>query len=178
MNPVLPHPQLTCIWMLWRPIGFDVRTQYTLISAPPPLRKTVSSPMTGPIPSRKRAKTAPTRSAVAPSLSTSPVGFNLVDLGSLATQILAAQADSSLQLHQSFQINMLENIRATSTLLGELVAWLAMSATCRRQGEMSPIFVPTGEIWRHGFLCVGTLLCRDFLTLAGHEQTIFGCAWY
>ena len=26
-----------------------------------------------------------------------------------------------------------------------------MSATCRRQGEMSPIFVPTGQFWRHGF---------------------------
>jgi hypothetical protein len=24
-----------------------------------------------------------------------------------------------------------------------------MSATCRRQGEMSPIFVPTGQFWRH-----------------------------
>lgn len=135
MNPVLPHPQLTCIWMLRRPIGFDVRTQYTLISAPPPLRKTVSSPMTGPIPSRKRAKTAPTRSAVAPSLSTSPVGFNLVDLGSLATQILAAQADSSLQLHQSFQINMLENIRATSTLLGELVVPRSRNYLMQRFGS-------------------------------------------
>ena len=49
-----------------------------------------------------------------------------------------------------------------------------MSVTCRRQGEMSPIFVPTGEIWRHGFLCVGTLLCRDFPTLTYHEQMIFG----
>ncbi len=26
-----------------------------------------------------------------------------------------------------------------------------MSTTCRRQGEMSPIFVPTGQFWRHGF---------------------------
>ncbi len=34
------------------------------------------------------------------------------------TQILATQADSSLRLHQSFQANMLENIRAMSTALG------------------------------------------------------------
>ncbi len=26
-----------------------------------------------------------------------------------------------------------------------------MSATCRRHCEMSRIFVPTGQIWRHGF---------------------------
>ncbi len=26
-----------------------------------------------------------------------------------------------------------------------------MSATCRRHCKMSPIFVPTGQIWRHGF---------------------------
>ncbi len=26
-----------------------------------------------------------------------------------------------------------------------------MSATCWRHCEMSPIFVPTGQIWRHGF---------------------------
>jgi hypothetical protein len=52
--------------------------------------------------------------------------------------------------------------------------WLVMSATCRRHGKMSPIFVPTGQIWRHVFLCVGTLLCRDFPTLTYHEQTIFG----
>jgi hypothetical protein len=53
-----------------------------------------------------------------------------------------------------------------------------MSATCWRQGKMSPIFVPTGKIWQHVFLCVGTLLCRDFPTLTDHEQTIFCRACY
>ena len=55
--------------------------------------------------------------------------------------------------------------------------WLTtvvMSATCRQHGKMLPIFVPTGQIWQHGFLCVGTLLCRDFPTLTYHEQTRFG----
>ena len=27
---------------------------------------------------------------------------------------------------------------------------------------MSPIFAPTGQFWRHDFLCVGTLLCPGF----------------
>jgi hypothetical protein len=49
-----------------------------------------------------------------PSLS----GVNLADLGSLVTQLLTTQADSSLRMHQSFQANMLENIRATLTALG------------------------------------------------------------
>ena len=29
---------------------------------------------------------------------------------------------------------------------------------------MSPIFAPTGQFQQHDFLCVGTLLCRDFPT--------------
>ena len=53
-----------------------------------------------------------------------------------------------------------------------------MLATCRRHCKMSPIFVPTGQIWRHVFLCVGTLLCRVFPTLTYHEQTRFGWACY
>jgi hypothetical protein len=53
-----------------------------------------------------------------------------------------------------------------------------MSATSRRHGKMSPIFIPTGEIWRHGMLCVSTLLCRDFFTLMYHEQRIFGQGCY
>jgi len=83
----------------------------------PPAKRS-APPVTGPIPSRKQANVAPTRPAMAPSTSTSPAGFNLADLGSLVTQILATQADSSLRLHQSFQANMLENIRATLTALG------------------------------------------------------------
>jgi hypothetical protein len=83
----------------------------------PPAKRS-APPVTGPIPSRKQANVAPTRPATAPSTSTSPAGFNLADLGSLVTQILATQADSSLRLHQSFQANMLENIRATLTALG------------------------------------------------------------
>jgi hypothetical protein len=47
-----------------------------------------------------------------------------------------------------------------------------MLATCRRQATMSPIFAPTGQFRRLDFLCVGTLLCRDFPTLTYHEQTI------
>jgi hypothetical protein len=65
-----------------------------------------------------------------------------------------------------------ELLRTIKGIYGE--TWLVMLATCRRQGEMSPIFVPTGQIWRHGFLCVCTLLCRDFPTLTYHEQTKFG----
>ena len=38
-----------------------------------------------------------------------------------------------------------------------------MSATCRRQGKMSPIFVPTGQFRRHGFWWVGSLLCRYYI---------------
>ena len=42
-----------------------------------------------------------------------------------------------------------------------------MSATCRRQGKMSPIFVPTGQFWRHGLQCVGTLC----VTISQHCRT-------
>jgi hypothetical protein len=49
--------------------------------------------------------------------SAAPAGFTIVDLGPLVTQILQAQAESNLQLHQRFQTNMLANIRATSMAL-------------------------------------------------------------
>jgi hypothetical protein len=39
-------------------------------------------------------------------------------------------------------------IMAKSNLAGNVGN---MSATCRRQGKMSPIFVPTGQFWRHDF---------------------------
>ena len=42
-----------------------------------------------------------------------------------------------------------------------------MSATCRQQGKMSPIFVPTGQFWRHGLQCVGTLC----VTISQHCRT-------
>ncbi len=64
----------------------------------PPAKRS-APPVTGPIPSHKQANVAPTRPATAPSTSTSPAGFNPADLGSLVTQILATQADSSLCLH-------------------------------------------------------------------------------
>ena len=36
---------------------------------------------------------------------------------------------------------------------------------------MSPNFAPTGQFWRHGFYCVGSLLCRGFPTLTDQRQT-------
>jgi hypothetical protein len=46
-------------------------------------------------------------------------------------------------------------------------AWLVMSATCRRHGEMLPIFVPTGQIWRHVF-CVSAHFC---VAISRHVRT-------
>jgi hypothetical protein len=63
-------------------------------------------------PAAARPAAAPTAAA-----SASPAGFTLADLGPLVTRILQAQAESNLQLHQSFQTNMLANIRATLTAL-------------------------------------------------------------
>ncbi len=45
------------------------------------------------------------------------------------------------------------------------------SATCRRQGKMSPILAPSGQFWRHIFYCVGTLLCRVIPTQTDQRQT-------
>ena len=59
--------------------------------------------------SSKRARTG--------AASTVPTAFTLADLGPLVSEILKAQAESNLQLHQSFQTNMLANIRATSMAL-------------------------------------------------------------
>ncbi len=86
-------------------------------SAPDPTLAT----MQGPNPKQARTMVAPTaaRPAVAPTATAlaSPAGFTLVDLGLLVTRILQAQAESNLQLHQSFQTNMLANIRATAMAL-------------------------------------------------------------
>ena len=48
-----------------------------------------------------------------------------------------------------------------------------MLATCRQQGKMLPIFVPTGQFWQHGLQCVGTLLCRYFPTLTYQGETTY-----
>jgi hypothetical protein len=45
-----------------------------------------------------------------------------------------------------------------------------MLATCWQQGKMLPIFAPTGQFRRHGFYCVGTLLCRIFPTQTDQRQ--------
>jgi hypothetical protein len=77
--------------------------------------------MKGPNSKRARTMVAPAaaRPAAAPTATAlaSPAGFTLADLRPLVTRILQAQAESNLQLHQSFQTNMLVNIRATSTAL-------------------------------------------------------------
>jgi hypothetical protein len=76
-----------------------------------------SATMKGPNPKQARTMVAPAaaRPAAAPTVTAlaSPAGFTLADLGLLVTRILQAQAKSNLQLHQSFQTNMLANIRAT-----------------------------------------------------------------
>ena len=50
--------------------------------------------------------------------SAAPAGFTIADLTPLVTQLLQAQAESNLQLHQSFQTNMLANLQAMSMALG------------------------------------------------------------
>jgi hypothetical protein len=57
-----------------------------------------------------RAATAP---SVAPQAATS--GMNVSDMGDMMVKILEAQARANLVLHQSYQTNMLKNIRLTGT---------------------------------------------------------------
>ena len=76
-----------------------------------PAKRPAPSP-TGPHQGRKRTNLAHIQPAMAPP---SFPGVNLSDLGSLVTQLLATQADSSLRMHQSFQANMLENPGAAPT---------------------------------------------------------------
>ncbi len=78
------------------------------------------------LPWRKVAKVPRARGAPAMAIpiaapmvaaSVAPMRFTISDLRQLVTQILQAQAKSNLQLHQSFQTNMLANIRTTLTAL-------------------------------------------------------------
>jgi hypothetical protein len=81
------------------------------IRAPSPRYKSPGDPILATMQghSSKRARTE--------AASTVPTAFTLADLGPLVSEILKAQAESNLQLHQRFQTNMLANIRATSTAL-------------------------------------------------------------
>jgi hypothetical protein len=95
------------------------------IRAPSPRMKSAPDPtsatMQGPNPKQARTMVAPAAARPAAALTAtalaSPAGFTLADLGPLVTRILQAQAESNLQLHQSFQTNMLANIRSTATAL-------------------------------------------------------------
>ena len=63
---------------------------------------------------------------------------------------------------------------ATTRNVGQDLATLTrvgnMSATCRRQGKMSPIFVSTCQFWRHDYEPRHAIFCRHFPTLTDHGQ--------
>ena len=99
----------------------------------PPTRSRVrpAPSSSGPSPKRIRRTSAPTAAtarnstaamaanppAPAPAAAASTTAFTVADLGPLISELLKAQAESTMQLHQSLQTNMLANIQATSTAL-------------------------------------------------------------
>jgi hypothetical protein len=103
-----------------------------------------AAPQTPPIPSRvrpapsalgsspKRARRVPAQTAAAlrgrasapaaappapAAVAALTTALTVSDLGPLFSEILKAQAESTMQLHQSFQTNMMANIQTTSTAL-------------------------------------------------------------
>jgi hypothetical protein len=150
----------------------------------PPRRSTQA-----PSPRRKvarvtRARVAPAaaRPAAAPTVAASaaPAGFTIADLGPLVTQILHAQAESNLQLHQSFQTNMLANIRATLTALAAtggskesklLDSKLRILQACSGHGDLPSFGLSKfyAELDKNGITLdnCGMVLCRLVVTVHG-----------
>jgi hypothetical protein len=98
------------------------------------------------------------------------------DGGAITMRSIESAVDDSGGNGQRWYNGWQDN-RASAAGQGDGVSPLAgnvgnMSATCRRQATMLTSFAPTGQFWQHYFLCVGTLLCCDFPTLAYHKQTI------
>ncbi len=122
--------------------------------------------------SSKRARTG--------AASTVPTAFTLANLGPLVSEILKAQAESNLQLHQSFQTNMLANIQATSTALAATGSGkesklsdskLRILQACSGHGDL-PSFVLSkfyAELDKNGITSdnCGMVLCRLVVTVHG-----------
>jgi hypothetical protein len=115
------------------------------IRAPSPQYKSPGDPMLATMQghSSKQARTG--------AASTVPTAFIIADLGPLVSKILKAQAESNLQLHQSFQTNMLANIRATSTALAAtglgkesklLDSKLRILQACSGHGDLPSFVLP------------------------------------
>jgi hypothetical protein len=97
----------------------------------PPIRSRVrpAPSSSGTSPKRIRRTSAPTAAAArngtaamaatlpAPTATASTTAFTVADLGPLISELLKAQAESTMQLHQSLQTNMVANIQATSMAL-------------------------------------------------------------
>jgi hypothetical protein len=109
----------------------------------------------------------------------------VADIGPLLSEILKAQAESTMQLHQSFQTNMLANIQATSTAVAATglskdkklsEAKVAILQACSGHGDL-PSFVLSkfyAELNKSGITTdnCGTGLRRHVISISGSANRV------